>query len=159
MNESGSEGTRKALLVLVMLQLLVGCQPRDEPRPLEVANTGGVSQPTLVDAAERAMTAELEALRAYAREKCQECPEEAPQFLAGSHYAFQKAVDMDSTSYSANFGLSRVELSSAFIADGQPVDSILHSAMRHAQRARRFARGDAQRTRADSLIAQITRSK
>jgi hypothetical protein len=108
-----------------------------------------------VTAASRVYEAELAAMEAYARESCGECPGEARFFLAGSRYAFEKAVALHPRDPKALLGLANVTFSVAFIGDGEPIDSVLNTAEAVALRARSVARDEPLRSAAESLLARI----
>lgn len=110
---------------------------------------------SLVAAAGRAYDAEIDALRAYAREECQECPGEARYFLAGARYAFEKATLLHPQDPKAFLGLANVLYSSAFVGEGVPDDSLLDDAEKAAARAVQTAENDSLRATAESLLSRI----
>jgi hypothetical protein len=113
----------------------------------------------LVDAASRVYEAELDAMRAFAREDCGECPSESPKFLAGARYAFERAVALHPNDPRALMGLANVLFSTGFLDAGEPIDSVLANAEVLATRAAKASASDSLRTAAESLAARIRRSR
>jgi hypothetical protein len=139
---------------IAILLLTTACSASDS-RPQAAGSPRRMDSLGLVEAATRAYTAELAAMSAYARAECQECPAQAPLFLAGSRHAFDLATRLYPQDPRAFLGLANVLYSSSFRGEGEPVDSALHLAQQAAETAVALASTDSVRAVAESLLARI----
>lgn len=179
----GSDATLRvphALIGLVSLVIALasgGCRPAapsqdvikldDTTRQSEVQTASGAAgapsnvrrDSSLTASAALVYSAELAAMRAYAREACGECPAEAPGFLSGSRYAFERAVALHPEDPDALLGLANVLFSSGFLDAGEPIDTVLSMAELLAKRAATVAPDDSTRAVAETLAARIGRSR
>jgi len=134
--------------------LMIACSKSAGSRA-SPSSAAGVDSLSLVDAATGAYHAELAAMSAYARAECQECPAEAPFFLAGSRHAFEMATRLYPQDPRSFIGLANVYFSMSFDGKGDPIDSVLNLARKAAEDAVALPSTASVHAQAETLLARI----